>query len=743
MPVNSFEEYPMSWKPYLEPSDDPIYIYLAKLLKADIMSGKLTPGTKLPPQRELADYLDVNLSTITRAFKLCEQKGLICSAVGRGTYVSSDAASQGMMCINAPDQHIIEMGAILPNPDINELASNYLKDMVKEPDFYKVLQYGTVEYDELQIKAACKWFSYFDIASDKSHILFSNGSQNAIFAMMSALFKSGDKIATLPVTYPGLKMAAKILGIQLIALPLYDGKITEDSLDYVYKNTNVKGFYFIPDFNNPTSEIMDLDTRKMIGAYAERHHLPVIEDAIYSLFIPSPLPPVATFAPNFGLLISSVSKIMSPGLRLALMHVPAQFHAIIRECLYAMQITSPTLMMQLFTRLVLSGQFEEIRRLRIEEIEERYAVFQEVCGDLPATVNSHSPICWLTLPDNRNPDEFEQTALQHGLQVYSASRFVVGSEKVPNNIRLSLISEHSLQKYREGLHILRKIIEEKNSSGMEEIMNRTYKLIAFDMDGTLLNSNKQISEENLHAINKAMRQEKTVILNTGRCLAELDEFLTQIPELRYVNCVSGALVYDVKEKKEIYAQKLSVETIQQLFQIAEMEQAMPQLLNAESIVSTEFVEHMEDYHMDIYKPLFVRVATKWDNLYEQYMKSPFEAAKFNLYHTSKESRERTEQRIKEAGLDVELVHAEVSNLEISAKGVDKGIGLERLCEYLQISCEETIAVGDAANDIGAMKTAGLAVAMGNARTAVKTIADVIVSDCDHFGCAEAIEKYLL
>ena len=126
MPVNSFEEYPMSWKPCLnKEADDPIYIDLAKQLKADIMSGKLTPGTKLPPQRELADFLDVNLSTITRSFKLCEQKGLICSAVGRGTYVSSDAASKGMLRINAADQKIIEMGAILPNPDINQLASKY------------------------------------------------------------------------------------------------------------------------------------------------------------------------------------------------------------------------------------------------------------------------------------------------------------------------------------------------------------------------------------------------------------------------------------------------------------------------------------------------------------------------------------------------------------------------------------------------------------------------------------------
>ena len=83
MPVNSFENYPMSWKPDLKNTTGPKYLALVKLLEEDIERGALKPGTKLPPQRELADFLDVNLSTISRAFKLCEQKGLLSASVGR------------------------------------------------------------------------------------------------------------------------------------------------------------------------------------------------------------------------------------------------------------------------------------------------------------------------------------------------------------------------------------------------------------------------------------------------------------------------------------------------------------------------------------------------------------------------------------------------------------------------------------------------------------------------------------
>lgn len=458
MPINSFENYPMSWKPCLKKTNTPIYIELATQLKEDILNGKLTPGTKLPPQRELADYLDINLSTITRAFKLCEQSGIICSTVGKGTYVASDAASKKLLLLNTPSKHLIEMGAILPNPDINALVSNYLSQMTCEPDFYKLLQYGTVDYDDLQLKAACKWLNYFGLMPNKAQIVYCNGSQNGIFTTLAALFNKGDRIATTPLIYPGLKVAAKILGIQLLPLPLFDGKITSDSLDYVYRNHNIKGFYFIPDANNPTSEIMDLKTRQFIGEFCTKYHLPVIEDAIYTLFSPKPLPPITSFAPEYGIFISSVSKILSPGLRLAIMHVPTQFYTPIWECLYAMHITPPALMTQLFTRLLLSDHFTQIRTLRTQELEERNLLFDKICPNLETKGNIYSPIRWLTLPKDLHPALFEKQAYEKGLQVYSADRFVVGNTPIPNAIRLSLISAHPLSEYEKGLKLLKELL---------------------------------------------------------------------------------------------------------------------------------------------------------------------------------------------------------------------------------------------------------------------------------------------
>lgn len=268
-----------------------------------------------------------------------------------------------------------------------------------------------------------------------------------------------------------------------------------------------------------------------------------------------------------------------------------------------------------------------------------------------------------------------------------------------------------------------------------------YKLISFDMDGTLLNSNKEILPKSLEMIQKAVDSGKEVILSTGRCVAELSDYIGQIPGLRYINCSSGALVYDLKENKEIYSNAIPVEKVKKILDIARLEDCMPHIMTKESIVQQCDFENMAHFKMSNYIPLYDKVATKVDNLWKFYEDNSFPVEKFNIYHVNPEERDRAKERLKDP--DLVLVNAEETSVEISAKGATKGVGLIKLCEYLGISIEETIAVGDSDNDIEVLKIAGLSVAMGNSNDTVKEMCDVMVADCDCDGCAEAIEKYLL
>ena len=268
-----------------------------------------------------------------------------------------------------------------------------------------------------------------------------------------------------------------------------------------------------------------------------------------------------------------------------------------------------------------------------------------------------------------------------------------------------------------------------------------YKLIAFDMDGTLLNSEKKISEETQHMIQQAFEAGKEVILSTGRCMAELQDYLKILPGLRYAICVSGALVYDLKEKKKIFTRGIPLALAEQILEASKKEDTMVQVLTMESIVQSDRISCMSRYGMGQYQSMFERITRKVDDIYAFYGEYIREAEKINLYHRTVEDRERSRERLK--ALELELADAEETSLECSALGVTKGLGLQKLCEYLNIPMAQTIAVGDADNDIDILKAAGLSIAMGNANETVKGICDVVVSDCDHDGCAEAIRRYLL
>ena len=108
MSVNPFDHYFLSWTPERAGLVRPCYLSLANQLERDILSGKLAPGTKLPPQRELADYLDLNFTTVTRAYDLCKERNLIYGVIGRGSYVSPLPKAD----IDGTNSKIIELGLV-------------------------------------------------------------------------------------------------------------------------------------------------------------------------------------------------------------------------------------------------------------------------------------------------------------------------------------------------------------------------------------------------------------------------------------------------------------------------------------------------------------------------------------------------------------------------------------------------------------------------------------------------------
>lgn len=268
-----------------------------------------------------------------------------------------------------------------------------------------------------------------------------------------------------------------------------------------------------------------------------------------------------------------------------------------------------------------------------------------------------------------------------------------------------------------------------------------YDLIAFDMDGTLLDSEKKIRRDSIDMIQKAIEAGKIVALSTGRCIPELKAYRSQLSPLQYIISMSGALVFNAKNDHVIYSRTIPTDTIRKILREIENMDLMVHMLSMDSIVQKDKITHMSDYHMGIYQSMFEEITVKPDDIYVFYEQNPLPLYKLNLYLKNREERSFLKERLAPLGLS--LAYAEETSLECSAPQVSKGQGLKMLCDHLHISIDKTIAVGDADNDLDILNHAGLAIAMGNSNENVKKIADVIVNDNDHGGCAQAIKEYLL
>lgn len=458
MPINSFDNYPMSWKPDVSGISGPKYIALAKLLETDIRSGKLKAGTKLPPQRELADFLDLNLSTISKVYKLCSQKGLLSASVGNGTYVSSDAAADPMLLCAKGDSHIIEMGAIIPSVPDNVKVKQYVERLLKKPDSLSLLSYGLPEGTERQREAGVLWMKKSGFDTDAAHIVPAAGGQNALAAALGALFETGDRIGTEPLTFPGIKTAAKLFGIHLLPVQSLNYEVTEEGIRYAVQNEKIKGLYIIPDYQNPTSHIMSVVTRKMIARAAEKQNLLVIEDGINNLLERSPMPPIASFAPEQVVYLSSLSKTISPGLRTAFIHVPHRYREKLVAALYSMNISISPLLATVSAALIEDGGADEIIAHRKRGLLERNHIVDQILTGFVLPCEPTSPLRYIQLPDHFTGKSFEICARQAGVEVYGSERFFVGNKVPERAARISIVTPPSPEFLEEGVKRLRSLL---------------------------------------------------------------------------------------------------------------------------------------------------------------------------------------------------------------------------------------------------------------------------------------------
>ena len=269
-----------------------------------------------------------------------------------------------------------------------------------------------------------------------------------------------------------------------------------------------------------------------------------------------------------------------------------------------------------------------------------------------------------------------------------------------------------------------------------------YTLAALDMDGTLLNTNHEITPRSKAVIARAAQAGKLVALSTGRCLSELREHLAAIPGIAYVIGENGACVYDVERERVIQQIVLKDAAVESALCAAEGLHALGQcFIDNQSYMEGGPDDRLLPYHIRDFAGVFEAGSIFVPDIGALCAAHRGHIEKINLYFSNGGDRDAFLKRIQ--GAPVALSDSIGLGCEISPPEATKARGLRALCDHLNLSTSRTIAVGDGGNDIDIMSAAGLSVAMANAIPEVLALAHAITGDCDHDGAAEALERYLL
>ncbi|MBU3172361.1 sugar-phosphatase [Clostridium estertheticum] len=265
-----------------------------------------------------------------------------------------------------------------------------------------------------------------------------------------------------------------------------------------------------------------------------------------------------------------------------------------------------------------------------------------------------------------------------------------------------------------------------------------YKLIAIDMDGTLLNSEKKISPANFNAIQQAKDIGVKVVLASGRPLIGFKRYLEElnlVSEDNYAVAFNGALVQNCEGNEIISKTTLTLEDYKYIYSLSKKLNVNIHALTEDSVISpkdTTFTRHeaeMNHIPNDIIAVDDVPASTTIVKV---------------MFVDKPEVIEDVMGKIPEEVSDkYTVVRSAAFYLEFLPKSVNKGAGVAALAEKLNIKQEEVICIGDAGNDIHMIKYAGLGVAMGNAYPEVKRVANFITKTNDQDGVAFIINKFIL
>ncbi|MCH8551462.1 MAG: PLP-dependent aminotransferase family protein [Natronospirillum sp.] len=443
------------WLPDLLQPDLPKYLAIAQAIVRAIQQGDLRPGTRLPPQRRLADALSVTTGTITRAYAEAERQGLLEARVGSGTYVRQRGQVDSFRFSEQRSE--VDLGFTLALQDGQcEDIRRMLTDLVANPvQLNTLLGYMPETGLRQHREAAARWLKREGVDRPADDILLCGGGQNGLFIALSTLCDTGDTVLSEGLTYTGFSLAARHLRLRHIGLPMDEEGLIPGELRTACERYRPRAVYLMPQLHNPTGAQMSDARKRELLAICRQYQVMVIEDNVQSALLADLPEPMVAMDPDQVIALSSCSKCFSGGLRVGFLVPPPAWLDRFRVAMRVNHWMITPLACELVARWIDHPERDRSLARQQAACARRHELTRDILQGFDYQAHPCALSGWLRLPARWRARDLAQALHQVGIDVKPADVFVVGQYRTPEAIRICVGGDLSEETLANALHRIR------------------------------------------------------------------------------------------------------------------------------------------------------------------------------------------------------------------------------------------------------------------------------------------------
>ena len=442
---------PIRWKPKQGMDRrTPKYLAIAECVEADIHSGALVPGAKLPSHRQLSALFGTTIATVTKAMSEAVRRGLVNAVVGSGTYVRGSSNAQ-------PASDLIDLSLnTVPASVVQDILGRQLAKVSGDRFSYHLFDHSGYIPAPGLLKSGVRWVSSLGVPATESNLLLTNGVHQGLLASFELLLPHGAKAICEPLLYTGVKRIAQSRGITLLAADFDDDGIDPEGIERLISETGAKVVILTPVNHNPTTVTLSVERRQRIAEICSRLDAWIIEDGVNTPLSGTEIPSIYHFAPKRTIHLTGFSKCVASGFRLGIAVVPEMARRGFEEALIGSGWTGPGLFAHMANEMLSDGSIDACVQRHRQEADTRFSLALQL---LPGVTAASCPTyhAWVKIPERVDPTNFHLQAQHLGVRVSPAAHFAISNERSDRHYRISLGGAMSRDVLRRALNTLASI----------------------------------------------------------------------------------------------------------------------------------------------------------------------------------------------------------------------------------------------------------------------------------------------